>query len=173
VSYQGVSYEPLYKWGYYAAIALVIALIAIFQPSAKPPLPNSRAYGCYVADAAPSVRLDRDGMSILQSGFRRIGFHLERHKTAVTLTADAPIQAYRSGNRYYYSLYNPGIGTFLDFKRIENDHLYGQLDESQLSSFAMLANDGTEILYSKTSLDSCQGGAAHPRGRQLSTNTGR
>jgi len=30
-------------------------------------------------------------MEILQNGFPRIGFHLERHKTGIALTAEAPI----------------------------------------------------------------------------------
>lgn len=155
VSYEGVNYEPMYRWGYYAAIALVIAMFVIFQPSAKPPPPNSSAYGCYIADAAPPIRLDQLGMSILQKDFPRIGFHLERHKTAITLTADAPIQANFVNNRYLYSMYHPGEGWYLDFQRVENGRRYGEFDETQLSMFRMLARDGTEILYNRTSLDRC------------------
>ena len=155
VAYEGVNYEPLYKWGYYAAIAVAIAVVAIFQPFAKPPPPNSRAYGCYIADAAPAIRLDQSGMHILQKSFPRIGFHLERHKTAITLTADAPIQADLVNGRYQYSMYRPGEGWYLDFQHIVNGRRYGQFDEAQLSMFVMLARDGTELLYEKTSPDRC------------------
>lgn len=155
VSFQGVNYEALYKWGSYAAIAFGIAMVAIFQPLAKPDPPNFRAYGCYVADAAPAIRLDKNGMSILQKGFPRVGFHLERHKTAITLTADAPIQAEFVNNRYLYSMYDPGEGWYLDFRRIENGRRYGQFDETQLSMFEMLSRNGVNIIYNKTSLDRC------------------
>ena len=155
MSYEGVNYEFLYRWGQYAAVAFVIAGIAFFQPFAKPPPPNFRAYGCYIANEAPSIRLDEAGMSILQKGFPRIGYHLERHKTAITLTADAPIQADLSGDRYVYSMYHPGEGWYLDFQHVVDGRRYGQFDETQLSMFAMLPRDGPEILYHKTALDQC------------------
>ena len=154
--YEGVNYEPIYRVGYFAAIGLAIASIAIFQPFAKPEPTNSRAYGCYVSDAAPSIRLDRTGMTILQPDFAQIPYHLERHKTAISLAADAPIQANRSGTRYTYSLYHPGIGEFLDFHHVVDGHQYGQFDETQLSSFSMLANDYVELTYNKASPGNCQ-----------------
>jgi hypothetical protein len=156
VPYESVNYEPTYRLGYFAAIGLAIALVAIFQPFAKPEPANSRAYGCYVSDAAPSIRLDRTGMTILQPNFARIPYHLERHKTAITLAADAPIQASRSDNRYIYSLYHPGVGEFLDFHHVIDGHQYGQFDETQLSSFSMLANDYVELTYNKVPLGKCQ-----------------
>ena len=155
MSYKGVNYEPLYRWGYLAAIALTIAFVAIFQPFAKPPPPNSAAYGCYVADGAPSILLDPRGMSILQKSFPRIPFHLERHKTAITLTADAPIQADLVGSRYFYSMYHPGEGWYIDFQRVEGGRRYGEFNERQLSMFAMLARDGGEIIYNKAPFESC------------------
>jgi hypothetical protein len=156
VPYGSFNYEPVYRVGYFAAIILTIASIAIFQPFAKPEPANSRAFGCYVADAAPAIRLDQTGMTILQSDFQRIGYHLERHKTAITLVADAPIQADRFGARYVYSLYHPGVGEFLDFYHVVDGRSYGQFDETQLSSFTMLANDGIELNYSKAPLGECQ-----------------
>ena len=94
-------------------------------------------------------------MSIRQRGFPGIPFHLERHKTAITLTADAPIQANPAASRYSYSMYHPGIGTFLDFQIIEGDRRYGQFDETQLSMFVMLAGDYHEIVYNKAPLERC------------------
>ncbi len=158
MSYKGVNYEPLYRWGYYAAIAVFVAVIAIFQPFTKPPPPNSRAYGCYVAYTAPSIRLDKNGMNILQKGFPRVAFHLERHKTAITLTADAPIQANWSGSRYIYSMYHPGDGWYIDFQHVVDGKRYGEFDETQLSMFAMLARNGFEIIYSKASPAKCKDG---------------
>lgn len=154
--YEGVNYEPIYRLGYFAAIGLAVASIAIFQPFAKREPVNSRAYGCYVSDAAPSIRLDRAGMTIFQPDFAKIAYHLERHKTGITLTADAPIQANRSGRRYTYSLYHPGIGEFLDFYHVVDGHEYGQFDENHLSSFKMLANDYVELRYIKAPMEKCQ-----------------
>lgn len=153
--YEGVNYEPLYKAGYFAAIGSIVLLIAVFQPLAQPPPNNARAYGCYVADAAPSIRLDQEGMHILQTGFPRIGYHLERHKTAITLTADAPIQAIPSAGKYLYSMYSPGEGWYLDFKHVVNGRYYGEFDETKLAMFEMLAQDGRYIIYSKSSPSNC------------------
>lgn len=155
MSYESANFEPLYRWCSYAAIVLAVAGFAIFQPLAKPDPPNSASYGCYIADAAPSIVLDPSGMSIRQKGFPGIPFHLERHKTAITLTADAPIQADEADGRYVYSMYHPGIGTYLDFQKISGGRRYGQFEETQLSMFVMLARDGNEILYSKAPLESC------------------
>lgn len=154
--YESVNYEPIYRLGYFAAIGLAIASIAIFQPFAKSEPANSRAYGCYVSDAAPSILLDRTGMTILQSDFSRNPYHLERHKTAITLVADAPIQVNRLNKRYIYSLYHPGVGEFLDFHHVIDGHRYGQFDETQLSSFSMLANDYVELTYNKAPPAKCQ-----------------
>lgn len=148
--YEGVSFEPIYRVGYFAAIGLAIVLIAIFQPLTKPPPANPRAYGCYIADAAPSIRLDQSGMNILQAGFPRIKFHLERHKTGITLTADALIQAIKSDGKYVYSMYSPGEGWYLDFCHIVNGRYYGEFDENKLAMFTMLTQDGNEIVYAKT-----------------------
>lgn len=155
MSYKGVNYEPLYKVGYLAAIILAVVLIATFQPFAKPPPTNARAYGCYVADAAPPIRLDQEGMHILQAGFPRIGYHLEWHKTAITLTADAPIEAIPSGGEYRYSMYSPGEGWYLDFQHFVDGRYYGEFDETKLAMFAMLAQDGRNIIYSKSSSSGC------------------
>jgi hypothetical protein len=163
VSYAGINYEPLYRWGYYAAIALAVAGIAIFQPFAKPPPPNSAAYGCYTADAAPAILLDQKGMSILQQGFPRIPFHLERHKTAITLTADAPIQADLVRDRYIYSMYHPGEGWYMDFQHVEGGRRYGQFDERQLSMFEMLARNGTDIIYRKEPVETCSPNRQFPQ----------
>lgn len=156
MAYPGTDYEPLYKWSYYAAIAIVFAGIMFFQPLAKSPPPNSAAYGCYTATSAPAILLNRDGMSILQKGFPRIPFHLENHKTAIALTADVPIQADLVDNSYEYAMYHPGEGWYLNFQKIEAGRRYGQVDAAKLSMFAMLARDGTEILYSKGPLDRCE-----------------
>ena len=155
VSYEGVNYEPLYRSGYYAAIAVAVAMILIFRPTPKPPPPNSKAYGCYTADFAPAIRLDKSGMNILQQGFPPFAFHLERQKTAITLTADAPIQADWSGKKYVYSMYHPGEGWYLDFEHIVDGKRYGEFDEARLSMFAMLARNGVDIVYSKAAPPKC------------------
>lgn len=155
MSYKGSDYEPVYRWGYYAAIACIVLMVAVFQPFAKPEPVNSRAYGCYTAAGAPSIRLDNNGMAIMQKSFPVIKFHLERHKTGITLTADAPIQADANGGSYVYSMYHPGIGSFLNFYRDDAGHRYDVFDETQLTSFIMLARDGNEISYVKAGAGDC------------------
>lgn len=136
-----------------AAVAAVFIMIAVFQPFAKPEPKAARTYGCYAADGAPAIRLDATGMHVLQKGFPRIPFHIERHKMAITLTADAPIRADRTDGRYLYSMYRPGIGTYLEFRRADDGA--GEFDEARLSRFVMTATDGTDLIYDRTSPDGC------------------
>lgn len=97
-------------------------------------------------------------MDIMQPGFPPIDFHLERQKTGITLTADAPIQADWSGNRYFYSMYHPGEGWYLDFQHFVDGKRYGEFDETRLSMFAMLARNGVDIVYKKAMPIKCEDG---------------
>ena len=159
MAYENTNYEPLYQWGYYAAIAVAVAMIAIFQPFAQPALPNFRAYGCYTADTAPAIRLDQSGMKILQQGFPPVGFHLERHKTAIDpyRRCSYPSRLLSTtGEKYVYSMYHPGEGWYLDFQHIVNGKRYGEFDETRLSMFTMLARNGVDIVYSKAVMIKCE-----------------
>lgn len=155
MSDENVVFEPVVRWGAFAMVALIVAVIAIFHPVAKPDPPNSAAYGCYITDNAPSILLGESGMSIQQRGFLGIPFHLERHKTAITLVADAPIRGEIAAGRYLYFRYHPGAGRFLDFQKIEGGRRSGQFDETKLTMFSMVADDGNEIIYAKAPLTEC------------------
>jgi hypothetical protein len=93
----------------------------------------------------------------LQKDFPIIPFHLERQKTGITLAADAPIQAVWSGRKYLYSMYHPGEGRYLDFQRVVDGKRYGEFDETRLSMFMMLAENGVDIVYSKAAPTNCEG----------------
>jgi hypothetical protein len=153
---KGNKFVPLFRWAFYGAIALIAISLTVLHLRRGPPPPNSAAFGCYVtADAAP-IRLDRDGMSIMQTDIPTIPYHLERHKTGIALTADAPIQAKPSEGRYSYSRYWPGGGWYLNFYKEKGHRRDGVFDETQLSRFTMLARDGKELSYEKARSEKCQ-----------------
>jgi len=105
--------------------------------------------------------LAKNGMEIRQSGFPRIGFHLERHKTGIALTAEAPIVATPTNGRYVYSIVQPGEGWFLDFFKIIDGRRYGVFDQRELSQFTMLARDGVYLAYKRAGDASCKDDGFH------------
>lgn len=136
--------------------AVVFLGAALFlTPKAKPAPSDAAAYGCYKTEQAAPILLDQRGMSILQIGFPVIGFHLERHKTGIALTSEAPISANPQGGTYLYSIDKRGIGTFLRFYKVINDRSYGVFDEAEIGAFQMLATDGQYLAYRKTDSSQC------------------
>lgn len=156
MSYVGKDYEPVFRWAYYIGIAAVIVAFILLRPKPVPAPINAVAFGCYRTTSGPAILLDPNGLQIKQSGFPRIGFHLERLKTGIALTAEAPIQAEAAGDGYRYSMYYPGSGYYLDFVRIINGRRYGVFDESDLSQLIMLARDGVYLIYSKSDSILCK-----------------
>lgn len=139
-------------------VAVPVGIAVLHEPAPAPQ--NASVYGCYVSDMAPAVFLDEEGMHILQPGFPTIPFHLERHTRGIALTADEPIQARAADDRYIYSFYQPGIGTFLSFFREDNGQRHGVYDISQMSGFIMVARSAVpgnsgNIQYTKVSDENC------------------
>ena len=52
-------------------------------------------------------------------------------------------------------MYSPGEGWYLDFEHVVNGRYYGEFDENKLTKFTMLAQDGRDIIYSKSSPSKC------------------
>lgn len=77
-----------------------------------------------------------------------IPFHIELQKTGYVLVADQPLKAARLDGRYAYSFDAPAI-SYLRFFRVVNGQTYGIIDETQLSKFTVLANDGAYLAYIK------------------------
>lgn len=164
----GFGFESENKlWLPLTVIALAVFLLFemstnLFEMSTKKPahtIPNSAAYGCYHSDLAPSIRLDDEGMHILQEGFPTIPYHLERHKRGIALTADRPIQARANGERYEYSFYNPGVGTFLPFYSVRG-RSFGAFEADYLSGFFMyprsfVSGHSGYIVYVESASDDC------------------
>jgi hypothetical protein len=138
-----------------AAVAFVVCVLLLAKPT-QPDPPNSKAFGCYTSAQAAPILLNQQGMSILQPGEIKIRYHLERHKTGIALTADAPIAAERVGNRYVFSITPPGVGWYLDFFNVINGESYGVFDENALQQFTMLARDGNYLPYRKGPERDCQ-----------------
>ncbi|HEX8055281.1 MAG TPA: hypothetical protein VF481_01360 [Novosphingobium sp.] len=138
--------EGLKVVGVIGAVGFVLAALFLTH-KARPEPKNSLAYGCYTTDQAAPIVLSKRGMLILQHGFPLIGYHLERHKTGIALTAEKPIVARPAGPRYIYSIEYPGEGLYLDFFKVVDGQRYGVFEENHLSSFTMLARDGTDLLY--------------------------
>lgn len=136
-----------------AAVFLGAALF--LGPKPKPQPSSSLAYGCYTTPQAPFILLDQRGMAILQPGLPIMGFHLERQKTGIALTSEAPISANSAGNGYSYSIDKRGIGTYLSFYKIIDGRSYGVFDETDLNAFQMLAMNGQYLTYRKAELDDC------------------
>ncbi|MCB2062055.1 MAG: hypothetical protein KDE25_01090 [Novosphingobium sp.] len=158
-----MAYEPnndpdrgLAKWlptiGMFAVL-VVLAIQFIREPA--PPVHNALVFGCYETTAAPSIMLDERGMHINQEGFPSIGFHLERHKQGIALTAEAPIYAKASSDGYRYSIATRGIGKFLEFYKVIDGKLYGVLEPDELGPFRMLADDGRYLSYDRTDREHC------------------
>lgn len=135
-------------------IVLVYALWAAPEP--KPPPENSAVFGCYLADDAPPILLNEEGMQIMQEGFLRIGYHLVSRR-GLKLTAEAPISANLTTDGYRYSINERGAGTFLDFYKVINGKVYGVFDEQDLGPFRMLAMDGRYLPYREASMSHCAG----------------
>jgi hypothetical protein len=160
----GADYERAGRVAYYVFIVVLVgvALYTSTRPRAPDPS-NSKAFGCYTTENAAPILLDAKGMAILQSVAIRIKYHIERTKTGIALTADAPIAAEPMGNRYTFVIKPPGEGWHLDFFNVIDGRRYGVFDENQLSQFSMLALDGTYLPYSKAPLDACRTVAAQSR----------
>ncbi|NML07696.1 hypothetical protein [Sphingomonas sp. G-3-2-10] len=158
MSYDGGNdYEALVSrfapWGVALLAALMIGLVAFAPVKADPD--KRKAYGCFTAANASPIRLDAQGMRILQPEPIQIGFHLELHKTGIELTAEAPIEASPQGAGYRYAIKPPGIGRFLSFTVERDGRTYGVFDEDALVQFVMLADDGHYILYRKSAASMC------------------
>lgn len=155
MAYKGIDYEFGLRWVCVAGTAALIGAVLFLRPKPMPPPKNATVFGCYTASLGPPIILTEDGMKILQSGFPRIGFHLERHKNGIALTAEVGIAAKPIGGRYVYNIVQPGKGLYLYFFKIIDGRRYGVLDERELSQFTMLSTDGIYLSYKKTSGTSC------------------
>ena len=137
--------------GFLRVIPLVLILVFIAFPwlmssPAKAPA-NATVFGCYAATAGPPILLDASGTHVKQPGFPTIPYHLERLKTGIALTADAPIRADKAQVGYQFGIDKRGIGRFMPFYRVDNGQAYGVIEASLLEGFQMLADDGTYINY--------------------------
>ncbi len=148
------NYEGWLRW---TSVIFVLVIIIFQFTREKPPTPtNDAAYGCYLNPYAPPILLEPSGMSIVQIDFPRIGFHLERHKSGIALTAEAPIHAKPIRGGYEYGIDQRGIGLFLPFYRIENGKSYGVFEADQLRSFTMLARDDHYLKYVRSDSEDCR-----------------
>ena len=155
MAYKSVDYEPTLRWLYIAGVVAMVGAFLFLRPKPTPPPTKAKVFGCYTTPLGPPIMLTADGMKILQSGFPRIGFHLERHKQGIALTAEAPIAAKPVGGRYLYSIVQPGEGLFLNFFKIIDGRRYGVFEERELTQFAMLSADGIYLPYRRASDASC------------------
>ena len=150
--------DPAFKW-FFGAMPIVLGLVFMsaifFAPKPTSPPKNEFAFGCYTNELAPPIKLDASGMHILQAGFQTIPFHIEWQKTGFALSADQPIQETAANDRFAFSFYHPGEGTYLHFFHIVNGQSYGVVDEAELSSFTVLANDGTYLAYVSSPKAAC------------------
>lgn len=156
MAYEGTNYDPVLRWTCNFGIAAMIAAVLFLGPTPVAEPAKSVVFGCYTTALAPPITLDAQGLRIEQAGFPQIGFHLERLKTGIVLTADAPIAAEVYGSRYRYSIIQPGEGLYLDFFKVIGGRRYGVFNESDLSRFTMLTRDGVYLPYEKASEGSCQ-----------------
>lgn len=152
----GVDYERSARIVYGCLVAGMIPLVAYlaFRPGQPQPA-NDKAFGCYIANQAAPISLDKRGMTILQAVPLRMGFHLERNKNGIALTADAPIAAAPAGPTYLFSIEPRGVGRYLDFVHEIDGTAYGVFNENALQQFKMLADDGAYLRYRKASPKDC------------------
>ena len=150
--------DPGFKWLLVAlpiALGLVFLWVILHPAAATPPPRNELAFGCYTNELAPPVLLDGQGMHVLQKGFPTIPFHIEWQKTGFVLSADRPIRAAQLNGRYAYSINGPTI-SYLHFFHVVNGQTYGIVDETELSKFTVLADNGTYLAYSRSADTGCK-----------------
>jgi hypothetical protein len=128
-------------------LALVFGAFLLFGPAAPAPPSREEVFGCYSAENSQNIRLDAAGMHVLQTNFPAVGFHLERSKQGILLTAEAPIRADATSQGYRFGVNSRGAGSYLPFYRVQNGRTYAVFEESDLRSFQMLAGDGATLRY--------------------------
>ncbi|WP_324750291.1 hypothetical protein SH591_01975 [Sphingomonas sp. LY54] len=136
-------------------LALGFGALLLLRASPPPPPANSLVFGCYANPHAAAILLNATGMHIRQGGFPAIAFHLQRHKTGISLVAEAPIRADRTAQGYQFAIDRRGIGRFLDFYREQDGRVYGVFDEGLLEGFQMLATDGARLNYQPADVGRC------------------
>lgn len=147
-----------FHW-FFRAVPVAVAISALAycmtKTSARPAPSNAAVFGCYSAPRSPMILLDASGMHVRQQGYPVVPFHLERSKTGIVLTADAPIRADKTADGYRFGMDKRGSGLFLPFYRIENGRTYGVADESLLKGFQMLGTDDAYLNYEPTDPARC------------------
>jgi hypothetical protein len=145
---------------FFRIVPLVLAPLLLayiwFRPASQPPPKNDSVFGCYTSPNAPKVRLDSKGLQVLQAGFPTIGFHLERLKSGLVLTAESPLRVELRASDYEFAIDRNGIGVFMPFFRVVGDQVYGVLEAGDLEGFRILAQDGRWLPYRPSSSADCQ-----------------
>ncbi len=126
-----------------------------FKPSPPPPLPNTLAFGCYSTGDGPKVRLDADGMQVLQSGFPRISYHLERSKQGIVLSVDAPIDVEQTASGHRFMLAGTGAGRYLPFYRLVNGQWYAVFQAADIERFRMASRNGSSVVFEPVPTGHC------------------
>lgn len=126
-----------------------------FKPSTRPPLSNALAFGCYSIGNGPNVRLAADGMHILQPGFPKIGYKIERSKQGVVLSVDQPIDAYLTASGYRFTIAGTSTGRYLPFYRMQGGRWYGVFEVADIDRFRMTTKDGTSIVFEPVQAQNC------------------
>lgn len=144
---------------FFRIVPLVLAPLLLayiwFRPAPQPPPKNDSVFGCYTSPNAPNVRLDSKGLQVLQAGFPTVGFHIERLKGGLVLTAESPLRAELRDSEYEFAIGRKGIGVFMPFFRIVSDQVYGVFEDGDLESFRILAQDGRWLPYRPSSSSDC------------------
>ncbi len=137
-------------------VAMVtMAIYSMLRPGTPDPT-NDKAFGCYTTPNAAPILLSRAGMTIFQRVPIQIQYHLERGKSGIALTADAPIAAEPADTQYVFLVKPPGVGRYLNFFNVIDGHSYGVFNEDDLKQFTMLAEDGTHLAYRRSPPKVCR-----------------
>lgn len=144
---------------FFRIVPLVLAPILLasiwLRPAPHPPPQNNTVFGCYTSPNAPKIRLDSKGLQVLQAGFPTVGYHLERMKDGLVLTAESPLRAELRNSGYEFAIDRKGIGVFMPFFRLAGNHVYGVFEDGDLEGFRMLAQDGRWLPYRPSSSADC------------------
>lgn len=136
------------------AVLLPVVVAAFwFKPNTPPPS-NAVAFGCYSTRNGPNVRLDADGMHILQPGFPKISYKIELSKQGLLLSVDQPINAHRTASGYRFTIDGKGVG-YLPFYRMQDGRWYGVFAAADIDRFRMTVEGGTSIVFEPVSAENC------------------
>lgn len=142
-------------WGLIAATAVALALFVSFNETKDEPR-NGLAFGCYQAVEAPNILLDERGLQVLQPGFPRMDFRVEKAKAGIFLNPMKAVIVEKVGSRNLFGIGSRKQMKSFGFFRQGPDGRYPVFDENRLNSFTISTVDAEVLAFERVSTAKCR-----------------